>query len=155
VLTREEVVAGKLAALLDRAAPRDLFDIAALAGHKALGNIERIRGATVLLGSFHVEDFRERLAQPLVSGIEEREIRRVLWPTLRKDVRPTLEQLRKSCEPVVREILALGENEQRYLEEFYVRRRFDPLLLFTEGQANPELAQHPMGAWRLQQGARR
>jgi len=152
VTAREEVVAGKLAALLGRAAPRDLIDTATLAQHGAMGDHDRLRAATILLGSFRPDDFRQRLERPHVGDIEEREIRNVLWPTLRRDARPTLDQLRKACEPVLREILTLGDRERAYLDEFYERRRFDPLPLFDGLDANPDLPQHPMAAWRLREG---
>lgn len=151
VTAREEVVAGKLAALLGRAAPRDLFDTATLVEHGAMGDHDRLRAAAILLGSFRPDDFRERLARPHIGEIEEREIRNVLWPTLRKDMRPTLDQLRKACEPALQEILTLGEKESVFLNEFYERHRFDPLPLFDGLDANPDLSRHPMAAWRLQQ----
>lgn len=154
VTSREEVVAGKLAALLGRAAPRDLFDVATLAEHGAMGDRDRLRAASVLLGTFRPDDFRERLARPHVGEISEREIRNVLWPTLRKDLRPTLGELRNACEPALREILALGEKESRYLDEYCDRDLFDPTPLFEGLDANPNLPRHPMAAWRLQQRKR-
>lgn len=155
VLAREEVVAGKLAALLDRAAPRDLFDVATLANKGALGNPEKLRPAAVLLGSFHTEDFRERLERAHVGVISERDVRNALWPTLRRDVRPTLRELRKSAEPALREILSLSDRERAYLDAFYGERRFDPLPLFEGTDPSADLPQHPMAAWRLQQLTRR
>lgn len=151
VTSREEVVAGKLAALLGRAAPRDLFDVATLAEHGAMGDRDRLRAASVLLGSFRRDDFRERLAQPHVGEISEREIKNILWPTLRKDLRPALDELRSACEPALSEILTLGEKESHYLEEFYDRDLFHPMPLFEGMDANPDLPRHPMAAWRLQQ----
>lgn len=150
VLSREEVVAGKLAALLDRAAPRDLFDMAELARHGAMGNADRLRRATILLGSFQTDDLRARLARPHLEGIGERDIRNHLWPTLRRGLRPTFVDLSNEVEPALADILSLTEREERYLEAFYEEGRFDPASLFEGLDANPTLRQHPMAAWRLQ-----
>jgi len=155
VLAREEVVAGKLAALLDRAAPRDLFDVATLSDHGAMGDPDRLRPATVLLGSFHTDDFRARLDRPHIADIGEREVRSALWPTLRKDLRPSVDELRASAEPALRQILTLGDRERRYLESFYEEHRFDPLPLFEGTEAEEDLPRHPMGARRIQQLGRR
>lgn len=149
VLSREEVVAGKVAALLDRAAPRDLFDMAELARHGAMGDPDRLRAATILLGSFHVDDFRARLARKHLEGIAEGVICSQLWPTLRRDLRPSFEELRRGSrtgpggDPVADE--ARGALPGDVLREASIRSRD----LFDGLEADPNLAQHPMAAWRL------
>lgn len=150
-LAREEIVAGKVVALLGRASPRDLCDVADLAEWDAMGHLDRVRSAVVLLGSFQAGDFRDRLRQPAVGELREREIRSALWPTLRRDRRPALEELRAVAEPVLDRMLTLGETHVRYLERFYAQGSFDPLPLFDEMDANPDLPRHPVAAWRLRQ----
>lgn len=151
VAAREEVTAGKVVALLDRVAPRDLFDVATLSQHGSIGEAERLTAATMLLGSFHAEDFRERLKRSHLAELGEREIRNALWPTLRRDMRPTLDQLSKSCESTLADLLAIGQRERQYLDDFYEGNHFDPLHLFEGLDANPQLPRHPMAAWRLRQ----
>lgn len=151
VLSREEVVAGKVAALLDRAAPRDLFDVATLADHGAAGDADRLRRATVLLGSFQPTDFRQRLKLAHVDDVSDRDIRRALWPTLRRELRPTIDELKVSAESLLREVLTLGDQEKAYLRAFYEQTRFDPLPMFDGTGANEDLPRHPMAAWRFQQ----
>jgi hypothetical protein len=141
--------------MLDRAAPRDLFDVATLSHHGAMGEPDRLRAATVLLGSFRTEDFRARLDRPHIADIGEREVRSALWPSLRKDLRPSVEDLRASAEPALGEILALGDPERRYLHSFYEDHRFHPLPLFEGTEAEEDLPQHPMGARRMKQLERR
>lgn len=149
VLSREEVVVGKVAALLDRAAPRDLFDLAELSKHGAMGDPDRLRAATTLLSSFHVDDFRARLAQQHLEAIAEVAIRSQLWPTPRRDLRPSFEELSEAVGPVLGEVLSLTKREERYLDAFYEERRYDPATLFQGLEADPNLARHPMAAWRL------
>lgn len=151
VLSREEVVAGKVAALLDRAAPRDLFDVATLADHGATGDLDRLRRAITLLGTFHTSDFRQRLQRAYIDDVGDRELRNALWPTLRRDLRPTVDQLKASAEPFLRDLLSLGDRENSYLDTFYEVRRFDPLPLFDGTGPAVDLPRHPMAAWRLQQ----
>lgn len=151
VLSREEVVAGKVAALLDRAAPRDLFDVATLVDHGATGDLDRLRRATTLIGSFQASDFRRRTEQAPIDHVGDRELRSTLWPTLRRDIRPTFDQLRTSAEPLLRDVLSLGDRENAYLGTFYEARRFDPLPLFDGTGATADLPRHPMAAWRLDQ----
>jgi len=149
-LAPEEIVAGKFAALLDRGAPRDLFDVATLADLGAAGDPDRLRRATVLLGSFQPPDLRQRLKSPLSPDISLREVRQTLWPTLRRGDQPTVDQLNASAEPLLREVLTLDERENAYLEAFYEQRRFDPMSLFEGTDARPDLPSHPMAQWRLQ-----
>lgn len=151
VLSREEVVAGKVAALLDRAAPRDLFDVATLADHGAAGDLDRLRRATILLGSFQPTDLCQRLESAYIAGVSDRDVRRTLWPTLRRDFRPTVDQLEASAERLLREVLTLGDQEKTYLRAFYEQRRFDPVSMFEGTDANEDLPRHPMAAWPLQQ----
>ena len=151
VLSREEVVAGKVAALLDRAAPRDLFDVATLVDHGAIGDLDRLRRATTLLGTFQTSDFRRRIERAYIDDVGDRELRNALWQTLRRDLRPTVDQLKASAEPLLRDVLSLGDRENAYLATFYEARRFDPLPLFDGTGAAADLPRHPMAAWRLQQ----
>jgi hypothetical protein len=128
--------------------------VATLSDTVPFGEPDRLRATTVLLG-FRTEDFRARLDRSHIADIGEREVRSVLRPSLRKDLRPSVEELRASAELALGEILALGDRERRYLHSFYGEHRFDPLPLFEGTDAEEDLPRHPMGAQQMEQLERR
>jgi len=129
----------------------ELFDVATLVDHGATGDLDRLRRATTLLGTFQTSDFRRRIGRAYIDDVGDRELRNALWQTLRRDLRPTVDQLKASAEPLLRDVLSLGDRENAYLATFYETRRFDPLPLFDGTGAAADLPRHPMAAWRLQQ----
>lgn len=74
---------------------------------------------TAVPPSFHTDDLRARLDRPHIAETGERVVRSALWPTLRKDLRPTVEELAASAEPTLRRVPAMDDRERTYFQSFY------------------------------------
>lgn len=136
VLAFDEIAAGKLIALLDRAAPRDAWDLARLAeisGGGWPGPLSR-RIFVAMAGS---------LPHPLhsysadgLSRITNRDVERLLHPLLLQGKRPSGEEVRSQAREVLEPFLDLSPAECEYCDRLQ-RGELAPDLLFPD---DPELA---------------
>lgn len=128
----EELWAGKIAALLDRTMPRDLFDVAHLAVRSPhLVGAERFRKIVVAWCGI--------LPHPLhsyglnrVDRVDDAAISEQLVPMLAGDSRPSRLDLARRCRQVLRPLLALTEIEIEIEIEYCDR--------LQRGELRPELA---------------
>jgi Nucleotidyl transferase AbiEii toxin, Type IV TA system len=137
----EEIAAGKLCALLDRAAARDLFDAPLLPARlgSAWGSLmfRRLFVATAgVLPKALDTYYRSRLDRLSPAQIEIQ-----LRPVLPEGVHPAAEELRDSAWRTVAPFVALDEAEREFSRRLQ-RGELLPELLFPE---NPEIAERP---WR-------
>ncbi len=148
VVSLTELCIGKLLALLDRAAPRDAWDVARLPG--LAGDLLRSRRfragflamATVLDHPVHTytwERFRSRLS--------DRIIRDQLLPMLARGATPTAEILAEHAWSVVAPLVDLSTDELEFAQavqhgELRLELLHDPYALLLE--------RHPAIAWKLQ-----
>ncbi len=152
VVGNTELIAGKVLALLDRSAPRDLYDIARLGRRTGLlGKGWDDRGRRLFIALSAVLD------RPLSNyGIERLDrvtddgIRRTLHPLLREDDRPVASELRGQAREFVEPLLALSQVEHEYVERVQVGD-FEPELLFP---AEPEIVErlrlNPALRWKIE-----
>jgi predicted nucleotidyltransferase component of viral defense system len=143
-----ELVAGKLCALLDRGAPRDLFDathLPAVAG--AEWRSSRMRSLFVALAG--------TLNHPVYTygpdrwgRVDDRAVREQLHPTLAHAPRPEANELREGAWAVVEPLLTLTDAEREYTDRLQTGD-LRPELLFPSDQETVErLARHPALLWK-------
>ena len=144
----EELWAGKIAALLDRTMPRDLFDVAHLAERSPeLVGAERFRKIVVAWCGI--------LPHPLhsyglnrVDRVDDAAIAEQLVPMLAGDSRPTRLELAQRCREVLEPLLELTEPEIEYCDRLQ-RGELRPELVFGDGEPLAELIKaHPALAWK-------
>ncbi len=144
----EELWAGKIAALLDRTLPRDLFDVAHLAERAPhLVGSERFRKIVVAWCGI--------LPHPLysyglnrVDRVDESAIGEQLVPMLTGHSRPTRQDLVHRCCDVLEPLLALSGAEIEYCDRLQ-GGDLQPELVF--GQADPLVERfrlHPVLRWK-------
>jgi len=149
VVVMAELVAGKLLALLDRGAPRDLWDVAHLPG-RAAGEMRtpQFRAWFVALSAV--------LERPLASYGRERVESRVTDRSVAEQIRPLVavatppaHELVERAWAVVGPLLNLREREEAYLEAIQ-QGELRPGFLFPD---NPEeaakIAAHPAIQWKV------
>ena len=148
VVGNPELVAGKAVALVDRAAARDLYDIARV---QRLGDQEmtgaRARSLFVALAGM--------LDRPLwkyplerLERVTDDEVTNNLYPLLRQDDRPTASDLRANVTRFVRPWVELSDPEREYVERLQ-RGELHPELVFPDDAAMAEkLRRHPALLWK-------
>jgi hypothetical protein len=148
VIPTQELVAGKLCALLDRAAPRDLFDVARLPVRLpdllAQPSLRRtfVALAGILDHPLHAYG-HERLA-----ATDDQAVRHQLHPMLIAGDQPSAALLRERAWAVVSPLLDLDDAEREYTERLQVGE-LRPELLFPDDTAMAErVARHPALLWK-------
>lgn len=134
VLAVEELVAGKVKALIERRHPRDLYDVYRFVAAQISHDGELLKKLSVLFGSTLDRDLGEYTVERL-EAITQSEVERLLYPLLRADDRPTVAQMMATSRPLLSSFFD-HKKERAYLEAMTIGE-YRPELLFPK---HPELA---------------
>lgn len=144
----EELFGGKIKALLERSAARDLYDVAMLSQTSTDYDISALRRANILLGVTSRKDWRT-VDLHTIDSIDQKMIADELTPVLRQDEAPKLEAMKSEAQKVLDQILNRTGSEVEFLNRFLEQGEYEPELLFDAGQAQV-LKNHPAVLWKLQ-----
>jgi len=149
-VTPMEIFASKIVALLNRAAPRDLYDICNMIKFGLFGKAERnlLRKCVVFYSVIASESVSTEYTYGKLKKIKQRDIKSDLVPVLRSGKFFDLEPERKVVEEYLTESLELSSKERMFLENFKARN-YCPDLLFDDPQIIARIMRHPMVAWKL------
>lgn len=152
----EELAAGKLCALLDRLAPRDLFDAVRLPElASAVWGGARLRAVFVALAGtlpHPVHSYgRERLERASDADIAEQ-----LYPMLSPEIEaPDGAALRNAAWAVLEPLLTLTEAEREFTDRLQLGDLRPELLSPDDGDFADRVARHPALRWKAENAARR
>jgi len=142
-----ELFAGKMLALIDRLAPRDLYDIYMLLREKVKLNKFLLKKIFIFFGCLSRSDFRQYHPND-IERITERDIKRKLLPFLRKDEKLKADDMMKIVIPFLRkEIFNFTLEELEYIDRFF-KGNFKPEILFGKLLDSTDLERHPMVIWK-------
>lgn len=141
-----ELLGMKIAALIDRHKPRDLFDIYKLKGYMPYLDKDRVRKLAVFYISLDCIFELNEASFDNVNKITQDSIKKELQPVLTKGNMFDLNTAKEEAIKFLKELLTLTDNEKKYLVEFS-KGNFDPYLLFEPNEAE-RAAKHPMAKWR-------
>lgn len=144
----EELFGGKIKALLERSAARDLYDVAMLSQTSGDFDIAAVRRSNILLGVTSKKDWRT-VDFRTIDAIDQAMITEELTPVLRQDEAPNLEAMKSNAKKILDQILKRTEKERKFLDSFLENGEYKPELLFEAGQAQL-LKKHPAVMWKLQ-----
>jgi predicted nucleotidyltransferase component of viral defense system len=153
VVSLAELVGGKLVALLDRTAARDLYDAAALADIVDPRDRRMRRVFVALAGSLP-----RSLAEYGVERIERvttREIERHLYPVLASTDRPTRESMLDKVRPWLAEWLILDPEEQEFHESLNSGVLSGRLLFGSDPALAASVDGHPGLLWKALNAAKK
>ena len=141
-----ELLGMKIAALIDRHKPRDLFDIYKLKRYMPDFDKDRVRKLAVFYLSLDGIFELNEATFDNVNKITQDSIKKELQPVLAKGNMFDLNVAKEEVINSLKELLTLTDNEKKYLVEFS-KGSFDPYLLFEPKDAE-RAAKHPMAKWR-------
>lgn len=144
--SKEELYGMKIAALLDRNVPRDLFDADYLFKNLTDINLEELR--KIVLFYLSLDGIYE-VNQSIFDGINainDSIVKKELLPVLKKGDRFNLNLSKSRVVKNLSNLLILDENELMYLDEFS-KDNYRPDLLFDATVAKRAI-KHPMAKWR-------
>ena len=140
-VSKEELYGMKIAALIDRNKPRDLYDVYNISKDKNI-NFELLRKCFIFYLSldriFEVNDS----VINRVDNITQNEIKKELYPVLSKSDKFKLSDCKKDVLIFLDKIVLLEGQEKEYLINFQ-KGNFSPQLLFEK----EHLKSHPMALW--------
>ena len=133
----------KALALVDRLAPRDIYDIYILLREKVNLNKILLKKIFIFFGCLSRNDFREYHPND-IERITERDIKGKLLPLLRKDEKLKADDMIKIVISFLRkEIFSFTPEEFEYIDRFF-KGDFRPEILFGKLLDSTDLERHPM-----------
>jgi len=152
VLDIHELAAGKLVALLDRNASRDLYDAHALLSSGRLDS-ETLRPIFVAYVGMNRNEFRE--VTPDVVNFETRDLENQLVPVLStaevqkiEDMAEWAEDLSSTCREKLDIVLPFSENEMEFLNALQDHGEIRPELMTDDAELIARISNHPMLRWK-------
>jgi predicted nucleotidyltransferase component of viral defense system len=146
-----EVFAGKIVALVDRAAARDLFDFYSMVNLGLFDDKEfaLLRKCAVFYLAVSGDTAAKGITFEKLSDITPRTVRMDLNPMLRNRDFFDLDAAKEQISTAFAELSAPDEREAAFLERFH-GGHYEPQLLFDDEAILSRIKNHPMAAWRMQ-----
>jgi predicted nucleotidyltransferase component of viral defense system len=150
VLSTIELYGGKIKALIERTAPRDLFDVYNMVNANIihLNDKDLLRKIIIfylVIGSknklvlpFHLEN---------INSIKFCDIKKNLIPVLRKNEPFDFETAKTIVLNFLSELLIPSDKEKMFIEQFY-QNKYQPDLLFDDSEIITRIKNHPMAVWK-------
>lgn len=145
----EELFAGKIKALLDRSAARDLYDVAALAASSINYDRNKLRKTLILFGVTADDDWRKKDFSA-IDSIDQQTINNELTALLREEASVDLETIKQNAKALLSELLQYDHDERRFMDRFLDDGEHEPELLFDDAGQAQRLKHHPAVLWKLQ-----
>lgn len=149
-----ELISGKLCAILDRAAPRDLYDalqFPTVAGEN--WSSPRLRSLFVALAG--------TLDHPVHSygpdrwrRVTDRAVEEQLHPNLTEGDRPNATQLREAAWTIIAPLIDLSPAQREYTDRLQMGELSPALLFPDDEELAGKLARHPALLWKAQNAKR-
>ena len=149
VLGLHDLAAGKLIALLDRSAARDVFDAAGLFNHPDL-NFDLLRLPFVVMGAMsRTMDLRAATAD--MAQMSAIDFDRMVRPLLRPGTQVRdLQSLQLSAREGVSKLLPLRAHEALFIEALWDRGEILPNLLTSDPGVQASVSAMPLLQWKAQ-----
>lgn len=148
-----ELFGSKIKALLERTAPRDLYDIYNMIRSDLFDEnmLSLLRKCTLFYravgstGSFHEEIDLDSIDQLTFAKIKQ-----TLLPVLRKNEKIDLDAMKSDVRDYLAKLLVFTENEKAFLHAFS-QGVYAPELLFDNDEIINRVKDHPMALWKTKQ----
>lgn len=152
ILDPIEIFAGKINALLNRTAARDLYDIDNMVyfGLFSQEDFDILRKAVVFYKAISSKDINIDFDFSNIDKITQYEIRTSLIPVLRKKNQFDLEISKIRVKRYLENILVLDGREIKFLN-FFKNNSYRPELLFADEDIVKRIINHPMAIWKIMQ----
>lgn len=92
-------------------------------------------------------EIKERFDLSQIDAINEHQIRRHLYPVIRKAENFDLYSAKKSVKEFIADLLVLTPKEEEFLN-FFKQKEYCPELLFDNKEIIDRISKHPMALWK-------
>ena len=145
----EELFGGKIKALMDRSAARDLYDVFKLSQVRDSFDMSKLRKNLILFGITCDDDWRKKDYRT-VDNIDQKMVEEQLVPLLRSTDSIELKLMKKTAKDFLAELMRYTKDELRFMNRYLDDGVYEPLLLFSEEKQSKRLEKHPAVLWKLQ-----
>ena len=140
----------KLAALIGRCKPRDIYDVYGLIESGMIENKEMLKKCTIFYNCIGGDSNICDVSLDILDGITDRDISRQLKPMLNKNDRFKKDTVITSIKEYLQNLLVLSDNEKEFVKEF-ANKNYRPELLFEDKEIVERISAHPMALWRVRE----
>lgn len=144
-----EIFASKIIALLNRAAPRDLYDISNMIKYEIFDESQRelLRKCCVLYNVIGSEILSDDFRFDAIKDISLRQIKTSLYPVLRNNDRFNLEETQELVIKSLSSFMFPNGKERAFWRNFK-NGNFLPMLIFGNCDESNRVKKHPMAEWK-------
>jgi predicted nucleotidyltransferase component of viral defense system len=154
LLDFHELAAGKLTALLDRGAGRDIFDAYHLFQYQNL-EIEKLRLCFVIYAAMsHKRNFLK--IEPNQIAVDREDLKNKLIPVLKQNFNQNFSSISAWTDHLLEEVkigykklLPLNENEQLFINNIREKKSIEPELLIGDQEVISRIKSHPALLWAV------
>lgn len=146
-----EIFASKTVALLTRTAPRDLYDIHNMVKYGLFdeGEEDMLRKCAVFYSAVGAFCPPEKFELQQIGEISKLQIKRDLYPVLRKGEAFDLKTAQKEVKNYLASIMITTEADKAFWRAF-AEGEYCPKLIFGESQESQNVSGHPMALWKCE-----
>jgi predicted nucleotidyltransferase component of viral defense system len=146
-----EIFAGKINALLSRAAARDLYDTYNMIryGLFSESDYDLLRKSVVFYTAISQEEIPQVYDVNRIDAITTHKIKTDLLPVIHKGEFVELENMKRTVKDFIGKLLLLTDDEKSFLIAFS-EKQYKPELLFDDSGILNRIRRHPMVLWKMQ-----
>ena len=148
VLSACELYGSKIAALIGRCKPRDIYDVYGLIKNGFVEDKEMLKKCTILYNCIGGDASICDLSLDILDGVTDRDINRQLKPMLNKNDHFKKDVIIVSIKQYLQDLLVFSDKEKEFVKEF-ANKNYRPELLFEDKEILERIHAHPMALWRV------
>lgn len=144
-----EIYGSKIVALLNRAAPRDLYDIHTMlqAGLFDESQELMLRKCVMFYSAIGSESCPEQFDLGKLTAVSQQRVKTDLIPVLRKGTWFNVSEAHAKVSSYLKDVLTPDAQELAFWTAFR-QKQYQPELLFSDEAVLNRIAQHPMALWK-------
>ncbi len=145
-----EIYAGKINALLTRAAARDLYDVRNMIRFGIFDEADEslLKKCVIFYAVISTKEIDKTFSTKAIDSITKRKIKTGLLPVIRKRVDFDLDAEKKNVKEYISDLMVLSKDETEFLNRFE-NKEYAPELLFDDPEILQRIKNHPMILWKL------
>lgn len=146
-----ELFGSKIKALIERAAPRDMYDVNRMIKQKIVKDeqMDMLRKIVVFYLAVGGKNKPEKeYSLERIQNIRFTQIRSALIPVLKKTEKFDFEEAKANVTSFLSNLLHLGEDEKTFIDAFN-QGEYKPEALFDDPEIINRIKEHPMALWKM------
>ncbi len=144
-----EIYGSKIVALLNRAAPRDLYDIYTMMEYGLFDESQEsmLKKCVMFYGAIGSDSVPDQFNFDQIVSVSQQRVKTDLIPVLRRGTWFDVQKAHKQVIAYLEKLLIPDEQEISFWNSFS-QQKYRPELLFQDADILSRIGQHPMALWK-------